>query len=130
MPKLRAPAGNVAGDFATMVRKIAVPYRLVDERDAIRKPGARVGNGAPCGYCGVRLKKTGLKFCSRTCYLRHSVEVARPTRGPRQSSLRCVRGGSARGTVVRLRKGVVPRLRSRTVGARSDFRQKKLGRVK
>ena len=78
MPKLRTPSANVVGDFCAMVRKITIPYRLVDERNAIRKPGTRVGNGLPCGYCGIELKKTGLKFCSRHCYLRHSVEVAKP----------------------------------------------------
>lgn len=78
MPQLRTPASTAAAEFAREVRRIVIPYRLVDDRKAEKRPSARLGTGAPCGYCGQPLKKTGLKFCSRDCYLRYSVEVAKP----------------------------------------------------
>lgn len=78
MPQLRAPAATAAADFAREVRRIVIPYRLTDDRTAERRPAARIGVGGKCGYCGQPLKKTGLKYCSRDCYLRYSVEVAKP----------------------------------------------------
>lgn len=78
MPQLRAPASTAAAEFAREVRRIVIPYRLVDDRKAEQRPAARLGPGAPCGYCGQPLKKTGLKFCSRHCYLRYSAEVVKP----------------------------------------------------
>jgi CRISP-associated protein Cas1 len=78
MPQLRTPTATAAADFAQEVRRIVIPYRLTADRTAERKPAARIGSAGPCGYCGQPLKKTGLKFCSRDCYLRHSVEIARP----------------------------------------------------
>lgn len=78
MPQLRTPAVAICAEFAREVRQISIPYRLVDDRTAVKKPGTCLGIGGPCGYCKQPLKKTGLKFCSRHCYLRHSVEVDRP----------------------------------------------------
>lgn len=77
MPRLQTPARKVAADFAVL-RRVTIPYRLTLERVARKKEGTRVGVGAPCGYCGNPVQKLGLKFCGRTCYLRHSVEVAQP----------------------------------------------------
>ena len=78
MPQLRTPAATAAADFAREVRRIVIPYRLIVDRTAERRPAARAGAGGQCGYCGQPLKKTGLKYCSRDCYLRYSVKVARP----------------------------------------------------
>jgi CRISPR-associated protein Cas1 len=78
MPRLRDPALRVAGDFATQLRRVTIPYRLIVERAPQKRPGTRAGVGAPCEYCKQPLPKLGLKFCGRTCYLRHSVEIRRP----------------------------------------------------
>lgn len=77
MPKLRQPAENAAATFSRLVRRIVVPYRLVDYRKADLRPSTPSANGI-CGYCKQPLKKSSLKFCSRHCYLRYSVEVAKP----------------------------------------------------
>ncbi len=78
MPKLRRPALDAAGAFASDLRKITIPYRLVDVRTAEKVAPTLKASGHLCGYCGTILKKTRLKFCSRHCYLRHSVEVRQP----------------------------------------------------
>ena len=78
MPQLRQPAAEAAASFARDLRHITIPYRLIDDRKAVKYTGHRLGDGGPCGYCKKPLKKIGLKYCSRHCYLRYSVEVARP----------------------------------------------------
>ena len=78
MPRLRHPALLIAVDLANQLRKVDIPYRLVTERTAARKAGATVGIGAPSDYCTQPVPKVGLKFCGRSCYLRHSVEVGQP----------------------------------------------------
>lgn len=80
MPKLRREAVDAAAAFASDLRKITIPYRLVDDRKAEKVAPALKGHGQPCGYCGTTIKKTRLKFCSRHCYLRHSVEIRQPIR--------------------------------------------------
>jgi hypothetical protein len=78
MPRLRTPALQLAADFAVQLRRVSIPYRLVQERVARKNQGTRVGTGTPCGYCNNPVPKLGLKFCGRTCYLRYSVEVRKP----------------------------------------------------
>jgi hypothetical protein len=55
-----------------------VPRRLV--REAPKPIEQRRGSWdrAACGYCKEPLPRKGLKFCGRSCYLRYSVEVAKP----------------------------------------------------
>src|ERR1700688_710365 len=78
MPKLRQPALLAAQDFARQLRRITIPYRLVDHRVAKKIEGTKKGDGPPCEYCKQPVPKIGLKFCGRPCYLRHSVEVRQP----------------------------------------------------
>ncbi len=80
MPLLRQPALSIAADFASQLLRTSIPYRLVAERPAVKKLGSGLSIGSPCGYCGQPLRKAGLKFCRRQCYLRHSVEVRQPIR--------------------------------------------------
>ena len=55
-----------------------VPYRLGHtERTSIEASRTRP-NATHCGYCGEALHRKGLKFCGRPCYLKYSVEVAKP----------------------------------------------------
>ena len=78
MPRLRQPTLSIAAYFATELRKVDIPYRLVTERTAARKAGTRIGFGLPCEYCSQPLPRIGLKFCGRVCYLKHSVEIRQP----------------------------------------------------
>jgi CRISPR-associated protein Cas1 len=78
MPRFRKAALEIANDYAKQLRRITVPRRLVRE---VPKPiEQRRGSWerAVCGYCKQPLPRKGLKFCGRHCYLRYSVEVAKP----------------------------------------------------
>ena len=78
MPRFRKAASEIANDYAKQLRRITVPRRLV--REAPRPIEQRRGSWerAACGYCKEPLPRKGLKFCGRQCYLRYSVEVAKP----------------------------------------------------
>lgn len=78
MPRLHKAALEIANDYAKQLRRIIVPRRLV--REAPKAIAARRASWerAACGYCKEPLPRKGLKFCGRHCYLRYSVEVAKP----------------------------------------------------
>jgi CRISPR-associated endonuclease Cas1 len=78
MPRFRKAALEIANDYAKQLRRITVPRRLV--REAPKTIAARRETWArsACGYCKEPLPRKGLKFCGRHCYLRYSVEVAKP----------------------------------------------------
>jgi CRISPR-associated endonuclease Cas1 len=78
MPRFRKAALEVANDYAKQLRRIIVPRRLV--REAPKPIAARreTWERSACGYCKEPLSRKGLKFCGRHCYLRYSVEVAKP----------------------------------------------------
>jgi hypothetical protein len=78
MPRFRKAALEIATDYAKQLRRIAVPRRLV--REAPKPIEQRRGSWkrSACGYCKEPLPRKGLKFCGRDCYLRYSVEVAKP----------------------------------------------------
>jgi hypothetical protein len=42
------------------------------------RPGHKAWERSTCGYCKEPLPRKGLKFYGRHCYLRYSVEVAKP----------------------------------------------------
>lgn len=78
MPRFRKAALELANDYAKQLRRITVPRRLV--REAPKPIEQRRGSWerSACGYCKEPLRRKGLKFCGRHCYLRYSVEVAKP----------------------------------------------------
>ena len=78
MPRFRKAALEIANDYAKQLRRIVVPRRLV--REAPKPIAARreTWDRSACGYCKEPLPHKGLKFCGRHCYLRYSVEVAKP----------------------------------------------------
>lgn len=78
MPRFRKAAMEIANDYTKQLRRIAVPRRLV--REAPKPIDQRRGSWerSTCGYCKEPLPRKGSKFCGRHCYLRYSVEVARP----------------------------------------------------
>ena len=78
MPRFRKATLEIANDYAKQLRRIAVPRRLI--REASQPIAERRGSWrrSACGYCKEPLPRKGLKFCARPCYLRYSVEVAKP----------------------------------------------------
>jgi CRISPR-associated endonuclease Cas1 len=78
MPRFRKAALEIANDYAKQLRRITVPRRLV--REAPKPVAARreTWDRSACGYCEEPLPRKGLKFCGRHCYLRYSIEVAKP----------------------------------------------------
>jgi hypothetical protein len=78
MPRLREPARRTAAEFAIQLRRVTIPYRLIDHRVAKKKEAPLGDMRPPCEYCKQPVPKAGLKFCGRVCYLRHSVEVRQP----------------------------------------------------
>jgi CRISP-associated protein Cas1 len=106
MPRLRRPVNEVANTFAARLRCLPTPYRLVryaEEPKAYQRPlRTPPTNPGFCEYCKQRTPKRGLKFCSRTCYLRHSVEIRQPIKlaqaklaALRQSGISPGHGGAA-----------------------------------
>ena len=78
MPALRGPVRTVAAEFAGQLRRVTIPYRLIDHRVAKKREAPKGDVRNPCEYCKQPVPKAGLKFCGRVCYLRHSVEVRQP----------------------------------------------------
>ncbi len=78
MPKFRKAALELANDYAKELRRITVPRRLV--REGPKPIAERRGSWerSACGYCKKPLPRKGLKYCGRDCYLRYSIEVAKP----------------------------------------------------
>ena len=79
MPKMGGPAMELASQYVTQLRKVKLPYRLQRfEGRPLRSVSGPVVEATTCGYCKQPLYKKRLKFCSRRCYLRYSVEVRQP----------------------------------------------------
>ncbi|MBV8846297.1 MAG: CRISPR-associated endonuclease Cas1 [Candidatus Eremiobacteraeota bacterium] len=78
MPRFRTAALEIADEYAKQLRRIAVPRRLVREAPKPIKQRRESWERSSCGYCKEPLPRKGLKFCGRDCYLRYSVEVAKP----------------------------------------------------
>jgi CRISP-associated protein Cas1 len=78
MPRFRTVALELANDYAKQLRRIRVRRRLI--REAPKPIGQRRESWERlvCGYCKEPLPRKGLKFCGRHCYLRYSIEVAKP----------------------------------------------------
>jgi hypothetical protein len=54
-----------------------VGFKGRDRQHIVFAPARDLGRSA-CGYCKEPLPRKGLKYCGRDCYLRYSVEVAKP----------------------------------------------------
>ena len=78
MPRFRKAALELANDYAKQLRRITVPRRLVREAPKPIVQRRESWERSICGYCKEPLPRKGLKFCGRDCYLRYSVEVAKP----------------------------------------------------
>jgi CRISPR-associated endonuclease Cas1 len=78
MPRFGKAALEIANDYAKQLRRIAVPRRLVREAPKPVAERRETWERSACGYCKGSLPRKGLKFCGRHCYLRYSVEVAKP----------------------------------------------------
>jgi hypothetical protein len=78
MSRFRKAALEIANDYAKQLRRITVPRRLVREAPKPIEQRRESWERSACGYCKEPLPRKGLKFCGRHCYLRYSVEVAKP----------------------------------------------------
>ncbi len=78
MPRFRKAALELANDYAKQLRRITVPRRLVREGPKPLEQRRESWDRSACGYCKEPLPRKGLKYCGRHCYLRYSVEVAKP----------------------------------------------------
>jgi CRISPR-associated endonuclease Cas1 len=78
MPRFGKAALEIAYDYAKQLRRITVPRRLVREAPKPTEQRRGTWERSVCGYCKEPLPRKGLKFCGRHCYLRYSVEVAKP----------------------------------------------------
>jgi len=78
MRRFSKAALQLADEYAKLLRQIPVARKLV--REVPKTVVAINGNHERfhCGYCKEPLKRKGLKFCGRQCYLRYSVEIAKP----------------------------------------------------
>jgi CRISPR-associated endonuclease Cas1 len=78
IPRFAKAALEIANEYVKLLRRINVPRRLAREAP---KPIAQRRESwvrSACEYCKEPLPRKGLKFCGRHCYLRYSVEVAKP----------------------------------------------------
>lgn len=78
MPRLRSRALHVANEYAKQLRRVKVPYRLVRSERATIDDARSIESLSSCRYCQQVLPRKGLQFCGRDCYLKYSVEIARP----------------------------------------------------
>jgi CRISPR-associated protein Cas1 len=78
MPRFAKAALEIGNDYAKQLRRITVPRRLVREAPKPIAERREKWDRAACGHCKQPLPRKGLKFCGRQCYLRYSVEVAKP----------------------------------------------------
>jgi CRISPR-associated endonuclease Cas1 len=78
MPKVRGTALELASQYVTQLRKVKLPYRLQRFGGNALKATPTLIAATECGYCKQPLRKKGLKFCGRQCFLRHSVEIRQP----------------------------------------------------
>jgi hypothetical protein len=78
MPRFRSAAVELANDYAKQLRRIAVPNRLMREAPKPIEQRRESWERSTCGYCKDPLPRKGLKYCGRDCYLRYTVEIAKP----------------------------------------------------
>lgn len=78
MPRFAKAALELASDYARRLRRISVPLKLLRSTPRAIAERRQEWGQSTCGYCKEPLPRKGLKYCGRQCYLRYSVEVARP----------------------------------------------------
>jgi CRISPR-associated endonuclease Cas1 len=78
MPRFRIAALTLANDYAKQLHRITVPKRLIREAPKPIEQRRKARSHSTCGYCKAPLLRKPLKYCSRDCYLRYSVEIAEP----------------------------------------------------
>jgi len=78
MPRFRTAALDLANDYANQLRRITVAQLLVREAPKAIEQRRTDWQRSTCGYCKEPLLRKRLKYCGRQCYLRYSVEVAKP----------------------------------------------------
>jgi hypothetical protein len=78
MPRFAKAAVEVANNYAKQLRRITVPLKLFRSAPKPVAQRREAWTQKTCAYCKEPLPRKGLKFCGRQCYLRYSVEIAKP----------------------------------------------------
>jgi len=78
MPRFATATLELANDYAKQLRRIVVPLKLVRVAPKPIAQRRATWTQTTCAYCKELLPRKGLKFCGRPCYLRYSVEIAKP----------------------------------------------------
>jgi CRISPR-associated endonuclease Cas1 len=78
MPRFRTAALELGNDYAKHLRRITVQRRLLREAPKPIEQRRTDWERSNCGYCKEPLPRKRLKYCGRDCYLRYSVEIAKP----------------------------------------------------
>jgi hypothetical protein len=78
MPRFAKASLILANEYAQQLRQMPICRKLV--RDGSKQIASRseVSSAGLCGYCNEPLQRKRRKFCGRQCYLRYSVEIAKP----------------------------------------------------
>ena len=78
MPRFEKATLALANEYAQQLRRITVDRKLVREAPKMPLVAPESSKNAVCSYCKAPLLRKRLKFCGRPCYLRYSVEIAKP----------------------------------------------------
>lgn len=78
MPRFAKQSLKLASEYAQQLRQVPVHRKLVREGFKPRGTKHESPNKTRCGYCKEPLQRKRLKYCGRECYLRYSVEIAKP----------------------------------------------------
>jgi hypothetical protein len=78
MPRFAKAALELADEYVQQLRKTPVARKLVRETPGAVAVKQKNSERSNCGYCSTPLQRKRLKFCGRKCYLRYSVEIAKP----------------------------------------------------
>jgi CRISPR-associated protein Cas1 len=78
MPRFRSSSFELANDYAKQLHRISVPNRLIREAPKPIEQRRKAWSHSTCGYCKAPLLRKRLKYCSRDCYLRYTVEITKP----------------------------------------------------
>lgn len=78
MPRFAKASLLLANEYAQQLRQITVSRKLVRHVPKPLSVRRSTWNNPNCGYCKMPLPRKRLKYCGRECYLRYSVEVAKP----------------------------------------------------
>jgi CRISPR-associated endonuclease Cas1 len=78
MPRFAKAALELAREYVQQLHQVQVARKLVREAPKPIAVRRQTWERSACGYCKEPLQRKRLKYCGRECYLRYSVEIAKP----------------------------------------------------